>query len=400
MEKNEKLNLLLSYVKQFNEYYQEKYKNINLPVNSSHDVPILYRKEIRENKFRIISNEYDINNLFHDTTNGTTENLPLDIYKTKHECINSDLNLWKKRWEINKGYSTRYAYYYYNHRVTNSDYYIKINKDKIEIQIPMLKNNINDYLNDIRLLEKNKVTWLIAPPTILYNLACIAQEHMIKFKINIIESVSEYLPSTYKKLVEDTFGAKVIINYSCHEVLGMAFSNEKDELEIMENVIIDEIIDERFKNGYKRCVVTNLIVKSMPFIRYELSDLIIKSGNKLKTYGFRWMEFVEIQGVVIHCSFFVNIFEELEIVKLIPLENFQIIYNDKAIIFILINVNDNYFNNIKQYINYKIHVLYHINPEIILKLDKHFYADKSSGKMRGIVKENQVWYEFGNFSAI
>ena len=200
--------------------------------------------------------------------------------------------------------------------------------------------------------------------------------------------------------MENTFGAKVIVNYGCHEVVGIAFGYDSSNLEMTEDVIIDEEPDERFENGYKRCVVSNLVVKSMPFIKYELSDLIMKKGNTIKTYGFRWMENLCIQGVTVHCSFFSNIFEEYEEIKLYPLENFQIIYTDETITFVLIEIEDRYINGIKCYVKNQLYKNYYINPEIFFKKSRHFFADKLSGKMRGILKEQDVWYEFGNINML
>lgn len=400
INKIEVLNNLLEYVTKNNDYYKCLYSNVQLPVKISDELPILYRSEIRKNKFQLISKQYNINDLNHDLTNGTTEYIPLDIYRTRSESINTDLNLWKRRWMVNKSASFRLADYYYNHNDYSNKYHIIDNKESIIIKLPMKKKYIEDYIKDIELMKNKNINWLIGPPSILYTLAYISVKYDICFKIDIIESVSEYLPSFYKELFEKVFNARVIVDYSCHEAIGMAFENKNNDLEIMDTVIIDEKEDKRFTNNYKRCIVTNLIVNSMPFIRYELSDLILKKGNIIKTFGFRWTEFMIIQNIKIHCSFFVNIFEQFDIIKLIPLENYQLIYNNNEITMLLLNTNILFFDEIKNYLTEELYKEYSIKVPINTINSKHFFADTVSGKMRGILKKDEIWLDFGNMNKI
>lgn len=396
--KNQKLNELLEYAINNNEFYRKLYNNVYLPINDTKEVPILYREEIRKSKIEIISHPYSISELKHDQTNGTTEGKPLDLYRTEQEWIASDLNLWKIRRRIDRIAAQKYAFYYFNGSNFSNKFNKYTNCSYTAIQFPMMKEHIDDYVEDLNTMIKEKITWIIAPPSILFTLACVAVKNNIKINIPVIESISEYLPNIYRSFFEAVFAGKVYVHYSCHEVWGMAFSDNNGNLKIMDNVIIEEIDDDRFDNGYKKCVVTNLSIRSMPFIRYELSDLIKIEGDTLFTYGFRWTEHMLVNNIDIHCSFFVNAFLKFEELALIPLENYQLVYKENKIILILINIPTNFHETIKLYLESKIKENFDIYIPVEILSSNRFLVDIISGKMRGIIKYNNVNWSSEEFN--
>ena len=64
--------------------------------------------------------------------------------------------------------------------------------------------------------------------------------------------------------------------YGCHEIWAIAYECSCGNLHILENNVILEILDEEGKGvGYNQegeIVLTSLIQKSMPFIRYKIGD--------------------------------------------------------------------------------------------------------------------------------
>lgn len=396
--KIQRLNELLEYAKGRNEFYRRLYNNVNLPISNVKEIPILYRDKIRKSKNEIISQPNSISELKHDQTNGTTEGKALDIYRTEQEWIACDLNLWKTRRRINRIAAQKYAFYYFNGSNFSKKHNKFSNGSYTAIQFPMMKQHIDDYVEDLNVMINEKITWIIAPPSILFTLACVAVKNNVKIEIPVIESTSEYLPNIYRSFFEAVFVGKVYVHYSCHEVWGMAFSDENGNLKIMDNVIIDEIDDDRFDNGFKKCIVTNLMVRSMPFIRYELSDLIRIDDDILYTYGFRWTEHMIVSGIDIHCSFFVNTFLKFEQLTLIPLENYQLVYTDNKIILNLINIPSNLNEPIKFYLQSKIKESYHLNIPVEILSSKRFFVDTVSGKMRGIIKHSDVNWNSEEFN--
>lgn len=134
-----KLNSLLEYVKFNNKFYNKFYENIELPVNSIDQLPILKRKMIRENEDDIISIGFDKNKLKYDRTNGTTEGVPLPIYKLQSEWIALDFDLWNIRRKINKEAAKKYAFYYYNGDDYSEPYRLYVKGNRTTLQLPMKK---------------------------------------------------------------------------------------------------------------------------------------------------------------------------------------------------------------------------------------------------------------------
>jgi len=390
MDKLSRLNELLQYAKENNAFYESLYQGLEMPVSDTRNIPILHRRDIRKNKYGIISKPYTLEGLMHDKTNGTTEKIPLDIYRTEYEWIKSNMDLWKKRRSVSKRHSSKYAFYYYNgndHSLSHKNF---SNGNYKAFHFPMMKQGVCQFANDLYMMKKENIKWVIAPPSILFTLACVALQHEIDIEIPIIESISEYLPHQYISLFEKVFRSKVYDNYGCHEVWGIAYSDSNGELRVMENVIVEELVDDRFLNGFKRCIVTNLTVKSMPFIRYELSDLIKVNGDVLQTYGFRWNEYVQLDNTNIHCSVFMNIFENFDAIRLLPLENYQLIYKEDGIVLILMNVEKYLHNYIREHLERNLAEIYRKTISVSVLASKRFLVDTVSGKMRGIVNYYDV----------
>ncbi|MCX8131468.1 MAG: hypothetical protein N3I35_15420 [Clostridia bacterium] len=389
----DKLNELVSYVKQNNLFYNELYNNVNIPLKDIIELPLLQRIAIRSNKDKIISKGFNVNSLKHDKTNGTTEKIPLDIYKTKSEWISLDLLLWSKRRNFNVDATKRYAFYYYNGKDFSKDNTVIGKQENIIIHFPMRKANEYKFVEDLLLMIDKKIEWLICPPSIALVLCNIAIKYNIDLKLKVVELISEYLPEAYKLLIEKVFDCKTCIHYSCHEIWGMAFSDRDGKLKIMDDIILEQKQDNRFMKNYGCCVVTNLRLKSMPFIRYELNDLISIDGDSIKTYGFRISEKVILENFEIHCSFFDNIFLEFSDYVLLPLENYQIIYDNNSIYFYLLGVDSAIYKTIKDFVSENIYKCFSQKVNIEMISSEKFYTDKISGKMRGIIKYEDVNWE-------
>ena len=250
------------------------------------------------------------------------------------------------------------------------------------------------------MIQEQNIKWIIAPPSIIFSLCCVSVKYNVKINVEVIESISEYLPKFYKEFFEKVLGGKVYIHYSCHEIWGMAFTNEDGKLQIMDECILKMVEDNRFKRGYGKCIATNLRVKSMPFINYELSDLIKINGNTIKTYGFRWNEEVRLQNINIHCSFFDNIYYKYKDYELLPLENYQIVYSETEIVIYIITDDAELCEKIREYTSDKIQKNYGCEVKVRCEMASRFFVDIISGKMRGIIRYKDVNWDGWEFHLI
>lgn len=398
--KKNKITSLIEFAKDNNRFYSDFYKDYDLSSEDLSCLPVLERRFIREHSEEIISNGYCKDNLKHDHTNGTTEGKPLDIYKTDTEWIALDLDLWKTRRRINKKASEKYAFYYFNGNDYSEPYRLRVHGNRTTLQLPMRKKDEKDFLEDLKMMDEQKIKWIIAPPSIIFSLCCIAIKYNFEINIEVIETISEYLPKIYKHFFESVLGGKVYVHYSCHEIWGMAFSDQSGKFKIMDECFLQVKRDDRFHSGYGRCIATNLRIKSMPFINYELSDLVVIEDDYVKTYGFRWTEKVKLKCGTIHCSFFDNIFLEYKDEVLLPLENYQIVYNEDKIFIYLIGKNEEKCEKISQYVSKKLKESFDFEVDVECISTSRFFVDSISGKMRGIISYDDVNWNGWEFHLI
>jgi len=113
----------------------------------------------------------------------------------------------------------------------------------------------------------------------LFVLSQLAKEEKpIKFKSAI--SWGDKLFDHYKKNIEKVFGCKIYETYGAGEGLMLASQKDLDYMYIMSPCVYIEILDDdgnEVPDGeLGHVVVTSLIHKAMPLIRYKLGDLAIK----------------------------------------------------------------------------------------------------------------------------
>lgn len=127
---------------------------------------------------------------------------------------------------------------------------------------------------------KEKEAFLGGHASSLYVLAQIAEAQNENIKFNSAISWGDKLFDHYKTKIEQVFKCRVFETYGASEGLMIASQKDLEYMYIMSPYIYLEILDD---NGNEvndgemgHIVVTSLIHKSMPLIRYRLGDLGIK----------------------------------------------------------------------------------------------------------------------------
>lgn len=393
MNKKKEFEKIVKYAYDNNEFYQKLYGKLNTNNLELENIPYLLRDCMRQSSKSIVSQGYDVNNLIEDWTNGTTDGDPLRLFKTQNEWIGLDIDLWNRRRNLNFDACKSYCFYYYNGRKFDDKYRLRETSSGKIIQFPMRKEKESDFLDDLLLMKAKSIRWLIAPPSVIIQLCKIVEKYNVDISLDVIELISEYTPEFYKSRMKKCFSAEIYIHYSCHEVWGMAFTNENGNLEVMNNVIIEQKVDSRFLRGYGSNIVTSLKLKSMPFIRYVLNDLIkLNEDGTLNTFGFRTSDKVSFTNDTIHCSFFDNAFLKYSQCTLLPLENYQIIYfiDENKILLNLYGFDEMNCMMIRDYLSQELSERYDSEYLIEYQIVDRFVYDKISGKMRGIINSKDV----------
>lgn len=114
----------------------------------------------------------------------------------------------------------------------------------------------------------------------LFVLAELTKEIQQKPKFSAAITWGDKLFDHYKKEIENAFSCKVYETYGANEGLMIGSQKDLDYMYIMSPLVYLEILNDKGEEvndgemGY--VVVTSLIAKSMPLIRYRLGDLAIK----------------------------------------------------------------------------------------------------------------------------
>ncbi len=285
----QRLENLIRFAWENNAFYRARFEIAGITpdmVQSPEDmqkIPVLTKQEIRQNTPQMISRGYVLPDLLQFKTGGSTGKA-LDIYITE-DC--SELrNACARRhdrwtgWEVGEPIAA----------VWGNPYLPSSIKEKLKnwLLTPFI------YLDTMSVTEKSvrnfAVEWERVHPTLLFghahSLYLLAQYvrdlNITNIKPRGILSTSMMLMPQERKVIEEVFCTKVNDRYGCEEVSLIASECEKHEgmhLNI-EHLYVEFLKEE---GGYAapgepgKIVVTDLMNKAMPFIRYQVEDVGVPS---------------------------------------------------------------------------------------------------------------------------
>ena len=241
-------------------------------------IPILTKNDVRRQLNSMISREFELKNLLRYKTGGSTGE-PLNLYITEkcsemRNALALRNDCWSG-WNIGEPIAAVWG---------NPDLPQTI---KGKIKKKLLEPVI--YLDTMRVNEKSiakfESDWRKTKPTLLFGHAhsiFILSEYIRSMQIKtihpkgIICSSMMLLPHE-RRQIENVFGVKVINRYGCEEVSLIASECEKHEgLHLnVEHLFIEFIRSDgqdAIPGESGSIIVTDLINKAMPFIRYQIED--------------------------------------------------------------------------------------------------------------------------------
>lgn len=169
-----------------------------------------------------------------------------------------------------------------NHKIAfflraDNNLYETINSSVIKFKFFDLLNKFEDNINE---LEKYNPTILVAPASVLKNIA----KEQLKDKLHInpkkIISVAEVLNEADERFIKKVFKKKIIFQvYQCTEGF-LGYTCECGNLHLNEDIVF---IEKEFldKNRFVP-IITDFRRTSQPIIRYRLNDVLIKSTKVCK----------------------------------------------------------------------------------------------------------------------
>lgn len=258
--KKEKLYELLVFVRKHNEFFREKMRNVELcreydAITMLGMLPKITKQDIIENKEHYISSFID--EVAWELTSGTTGE-PFKCYKTTKERMLMALVEWNERrkWDIEVNPQK-----FFPLMGVNEKYGIDF-ADFADLNI----------IKIFKIIEAEKPTWICGSPTTIYNYAKKIEEKVVKpiSSLKFIELQGEYCEPITRNYIEKIFGCRTVMHYGNRECWAIAYECKCGKLHVMDNIIVENELD---KGSVNTLVVTNLLAKKMPFIRYCTNDV-------------------------------------------------------------------------------------------------------------------------------
>ncbi len=265
------------------------------------DFPIIQKTEIKNNYSSFISTQFNdqkrelikdlesesitkryyvdeafSNNIIIETTSGTT-GFRFKCPKTIEERTRIGFTVWRQRWGVDPKINPK-NFFAFHHTGQN------------EHPFDILDPNPKTIGNLYKYVANQKPRWLHAPPRMLKEEIKIINANDIKInlpELAAIECAGHFLDHTTKKEIEDFFNVMVVDQYGLIETWPIALTCRHGQFHLNANNVYlelidenDDVIEEYNKSG--RVVVTSLISKLLPFMRYLTGDYAYYEKKKCK----------------------------------------------------------------------------------------------------------------------
>lgn len=204
-----------------------------------------------------------------ENTSGTSGR-PFPIIKSDKEKLAEAMHLLKSRKMV-----------YKNAKVENG--MLLVHKEDEFLKKIDLRGDISELGKVIQYMFQTEPKWIFSSAYIMsrilqYIKICDVPYDFSKLDIQFIETTSQQLLVEEKKDIEDIFHCKMVSNYGCREVWNIGYEEKGDgRFYVNTRTLLVELIDD---NGNiitdegvtGDIIVTSLVHKTLPFVRYYLGD--------------------------------------------------------------------------------------------------------------------------------
>ncbi len=287
-----KVKEIIQYAYVNNNYYKNVLDTYGVKPDDIQDradikkIPITTKKDIKKHCDKMISKGFKKESLLKAKTGGST-GTPLELYRTEH-CAHLKMAA-TRRSDIWSGWKPGEPI----GAVWGNPEYPTTFKEKLRdtlispfIYLDTMRLDKKAVLKFADAWQKKKPTLLFGHSHSIYLLATFCEQLGVsKIRPKAIISTSMMLLSRERKAIEKVFGVKVFDRYGCEEVSLIASECEKHE---GLHINIDHLFVEFIKpdgtaalpGEEGKIVVTDLLNKAMPMIRYKVEDVGIPSQRK------------------------------------------------------------------------------------------------------------------------
>lgn len=318
-----RLKYLLKYAYDNVPYYAEILKKNNITVNEINTIrdlekiPILTKEDVIQNFDKLISRKLSKKYFKLYSTSGSTGK-PMHFYIDMRYAFLGRSYAHRQADIMNISVYDKYIYLWsrpFIEKGINNIYFYEPHFRRLSLSSVPTSSGLWDKY--IKMVKEFNPVFVQGNPSLLYNLACYAQENNINdisFKcfISYFENIFPY----QRRLIQKQFNCEIYSYYISEERVISAFECPRHEgMHInMERGIL-EIVDEngnRLSEGLTgRIIGTGLYNFAMPLIRYEIGDIGSVSGKLcpcgrglplLKSFDGRASEVIRYKDKVIYST--------------------------------------------------------------------------------------------------
>lgn len=263
-QKFEKLRSLLIYLSEHNEFYKRVQKDLQYDVY--HDdireiyksLPYTSKQDILNNPDIYFSDNPKQEQIFEEVTSGSSGNV-LRCYKTSTERTLLAFNIWKQRRLFDPD--------------VNVNNYCNLFNNEMEEQVGKFYNvEDSEVIANFYKLIALQPRWIAGPISLLTKFAMLIQEGKIAYKndgaLKFMEFHGENVDTESRKIIEETFQCRTLNNYGTRETWCVALDCGEQRLHTQDYILPDFIHED----GYDKLVLTSLLNKYMPIIKYVNGD--------------------------------------------------------------------------------------------------------------------------------
>lgn len=383
-----KINDILKYATNHSEYYQLKFKELNLlnktvkSLDELKQYPLLTKELLLNNSKEIHTKKNHKKNII-ATTSGTSGTSLKFLRNEEADSFNRASSLRGYSWHNIKPWERNGYFWGLNFN----------KKEKIKTFIlDFLQNRFRIFTykeSEIKKFAKKTLnaSYIHGYSSMIYQSAVLINKlNLPKPKgLKLVKGTSEKVLDSYQEEIQKAFGVKMINEYGATESGIIAFECTSGNMHInMEGVFVEEINNE--------ILVTNLQMTSFPIIRYKLGDYIkLASRNKKCSCGLNHRIIEEVTGriggnILGKTSDYPNlyiyyIFKNLSKKYQIDL-NYQVIQNTKGHLEFLVEKKLN--NQELKYL--KLEIISYFNNDIDYSIkDKTNFIFSKKGKLKNFI---------------
>ena len=309
-------------------------------------IPLLTKKDIQQNLAGLISKNAEKTSLIKDATGGSTGE-PIIFY---HDLVIKEwfeaCDIFVKKWWGIKPWDKKAFLWGADRDIPDWSFKEKI-KLILERSVFLNSFDMDDekMKNFAGFIQKWKPEYMQGYASSLYFFAEFLHRDKISVpKPEAVRSSAETLHDYQRRIIEKALGNRIYNFYGSREITNIAVECPAHRgLHVFSPIRYVEVLKssgEMAEDGeIGKIVITDLVNYSMPFIRYEIGDIGIKTKEQcrcgcffplLKSVKGRETDFIQtIEGKYIHGEFFTHLFYGVENVL-----NFQVRQNDMKSLYI------------------------------------------------------------------